>query len=413
MIPKKILVISANVSHPQSDGGKRRIYNFLYNLKKLGYEIHFLYDNQDLFGQKANIKSMRRIWDKVYVLGFNVHIIINYFDSLVGKIGLSIKYMSPTLYKRIKKIIGKNTNQSKINRDVKIDNLYNPILDKYIKKVSKQNTYDAVLVEYIFQSKALENFDNSVLKVIDTHDAWSSEHAVELKKHFDNKTFKIEIKNFYSVEDEKKCLNRADIIIAIQDEEKKYFSKLTKKKIVTIGHIVNLCKPIKRTLGRKNILFVGFANSENKYGINFFIKDVFPKIKLEFPKAKFLIVGSVCNFIEAESGVVKLGYVKNISEAYSLADVVICPIFFGCGLKIKAVEALSFCKPLVITSFASKGLWKSRNKAFLIANSAEKFAECIIKIFKHENIFENLSENAYDFIKNYNDIHIKRLKKLF
>ena len=82
-----------------------------------------------------------------------------------------------------------------------------------------------------------------------------------------------------SLEKRLKGLNRADIIIAIQDKEKNFFSTLTTKKVITVGHNVIVKKLDKKKDSQKIILFIGSENSINKNAINNFLTHIFPIVK--------------------------------------------------------------------------------------------------------------------------------------
>ncbi len=405
MKPKKILVISDIPSHPQSAGNRARIYSFLSCLKRLGHEVHFVYENKEMARtepEKPDIKAMKKAWDRVYTIPLNSYVIYHFFDKQIGRFGIFLKKTCPKIYE----ILKKSERKFKIKRPPSVDDLYNPALDRFVKKLSKRGEFDIVLAQYVFQSKALTHFDDRVLKIIDTHDALTNEEAIK-----SNEFFKGYI--IYPREEEVKALNRADIIIAIQDKEKEFFSRLTKKKVVTIGHIIKPYKPIKRKSHRKNIFFIGFSHPTNKYGMDFFIKEAFPKIQSKYPGAKLIIAGKISNFAPNQKEIIKLGRVKNIEKAYSLADIVISPLFFGTGLKIKNIEALAHCKPLITTNFGAIGLEKAKNKAFLIANTSEQFIKQIERLFKSKKLYEKLSKKACNFIKQYNKENLEVLKRVF
>jgi len=158
---------------------------------------------------------------------------------------------------------------------------------------------------------------------------------------------------------------------------------------------------------------VGFINRGNIQVINFFTKRVFPKIRKKFPDSKFIVAGEICKLTPDQEGIIKLGKVKNLEKAYDLADVIICPIFAGTGLKIKNTEALACSIPLVTSNFGIKGLEKGKNKAFLVANTADEFIKQINKLFTDKKLYEKISENAHKFIKEYNKKNIKTLKEIF
>ena len=111
-------------------------------------------------------------------------------------------------------------------------------------------------------------------------------------------------------------------------------------------------------------------------------------------------------------GCLKLGQVEALEEAYALSDVIINPVYFGTGLKIKSIEALGYAKPLVTTPIGAEGLEAGANEAFLIADTADEFAQSIIEVFSDDQLREDLSNNAYDFAKQWNQICLEALMTL-
>ena len=402
---KKILVISDVPSHPQSAGNRTRIHAFLTALKNMGHEIHFLYENREISRttpQKPDIKAMKKTWDKVYVISpLNKYTITYFIDKNLGKMGALLKKSSKKIYTVLKR----GERKFRIEKPQEIDEKYNPAINKILDRLSKQK-FDAVISEYVYNSKALRYFPEA-LRVIDTHDSLTSKIAIDSNKEFPY--FSV-----YSKKEEAKTLNRADVIIAIQEEEAKFFKTLVdkNKKVITIGHLTELKKQI-RPNNRKNIFFIGFINHANDYGMKFFIKEVFPKIREKHLNSKLIIVGDICKILPSGKNIIKLGKVKDIEKAYSLADIVICPLLFGTGLKIKNIEALAHGKPLITTDIGIKGIEKGKNKAFLIADTAKEFSEAIEKIFSDKKLYKNLSRNAHKFMKEYNQKNIKILKSIF
>ncbi len=153
----------------------------------------------------------------------------------------------------------------------------------------------------------------------------------------------------------------------------------------------------------KKILFIGSRNPINVYGLDYFIKDVFPQIKLQFDDAQLILAGDICDVVESFDGCIKLGRVEDLKDAYELADLVINPILFGTGLKIKNIEALGYSKPFVTTTVGAEGIENGAvDRAFLMADSPEEFVSHITKIFSDIELYKKLSKNAYNFAKEWN-----------
>jgi hypothetical protein len=207
-------------------------------------------------------------------------------------------------------------------------------------------------------------------------------------------------------------LNRADIIIAIQQREADIFKKrLNYKKIATVGHIIPLQEPKVRNF-RNRILFIGSLNKANTYSINYLIKDIFPLVKSKFQNAQLIVVGSICDRVANFNDCLKLGQVDNLKDVYDMADVIINPIRAGSGLKIKNIEALGYAKPLITTAIGAQGLEEGAGRAFLVAESPEDFTDCITKVFTDDLFYENLSRNAYNFAHEWNQNCLNALKEV-
>jgi glycosyltransferase involved in cell wall biosynthesis len=402
---KKLLIITYTPTHPLYSGNRRRTYNLLNNFRKLGYEIHFLYESREIcprISQKPDIKAMKKEWDRFYYVPLSMYGIKRYIDRQIGKIGILLKKIAPGLFK----ILKKTEANIKGGKPLNIDTLYNPKLEYFIKKTLSQTSFDIVISNKVFPSKALELFDKDTIKVIDTHDALTTKKAYEVAKY--------EPRPIFTNQEEAKVLNRADAIIAIQEEEAKFFKSIIEKdkKVVTIGHIQELKPPLKRNSNRKNIFFIGFINEANKLGVNTFIKKSLPTIRQKFPDARLILAGRICDCIPNQPGIIKIGKIKNIEKAYLLADVVISPMFIGTGLKIKNAEALAFSKPVVTTTIGMKGLEKGENKAFLTADTPEQFSEQIKKLFTDKKLYEKISKGANKFMKDYNKKNLQSIKKI-
>ena len=93
------------------------------------------------------------------------------------------------------------------------------------------------------------------------------------------------------------------------------------------------------------------------------------------------------------------------------ASVVINPLQFGTGLKIKSIEALAMKRPLVTTPNGATGLEEWADRAFLCARTHDEFAEAIIQIFKSNELRSKLKKETEMFNLIYNQNAIEPLIK--
>ena len=389
---KKILLISPVPSHPQNAGNRSRIYNLSLHLKKLGHEVHFLYITQE----DGNLEAMRLFWeDKFHLFPYT---------SPPTRQKQRPKQLGEKISRKIKALLGKDPLFTYL-----IDDWYDENLNDFATKLQQKIHFDVVIVMYVFWSKILEYFDNNVLKIIDQNDKFANRYKLYQKNgHYPQ---------WYSTteREELKGLRRADAIISIQERDKEEFSRKLKDKIViTVGQIVWLHNAQEQPWRkyRKNLLFLASKNPINVKGINYFLESILPEIKKEIPDVKLLLVGNICDEIEDYEGCLKLGEVESIEEVYNNADIVINPMQFGTGLKIKSIEALGFSKPLVTTSEGAKGIEDGRDKSFLVADNPGKFAQYIIQLLSDDELYKKTSINAYNFAQQWNQENLRELVNL-
>jgi glycosyltransferase involved in cell wall biosynthesis len=377
---KRILVISPIPTHPMIAGNRARIERLLVNLKEMGHEVHFLYVNTE--PEKADRAHMCSVWgENFYFFPYR------YPRRTLGRYLSRFRFLFEKGFLSI----------------LPVDYQYDSSLDEFLYTLSAKKKFDVVLVEYIFWTRALECFGNNVLKILDTHDVFTRRHLLYQQAG--------QSYGWYctTANEEAKGLNRADVVIAIQEKEREYFSTLTNKKIITVRHIAQLHKvPGVRSVEKK-ILFVGSNSGANLHGMKDFIHDVLPRIRLILPDLQLLIAGKICDALEDAEGYIRLGEVKDLTPLYEKAGVVINPIQFSTGLSIKTIEALGHGKPVVTTSSGSKGLEEGAGRAFLVADTPEEFSRSVVNILTDPDLSSGLSRNAREFVGKWNRESLKEL----
>lgn len=386
---KKVLIISPVHTHPTYAGNSERIYRFMLALSEIGCQVYFLHlPFSQLFG-KYDESAMKKIWGEEGYLSFPYT-----YPRNLSDIGLR------AVFNRFIRKLASVLNLS-YRPIFLIDEWYDNKLNPFLQKLIQQEKFDAVIAEYIFFSKALENFPESTLKIIDTHDVFTDRQKLSPSFFYTNSF------------NEKKGLNRADKIIAIQDQERRFFEEKLglKGKVCTISHFVELDNLYDLTV-KNRIGFFGSANQFNLKGFNFFVENVFPQIKQQIPDAVLVIGGRMCDRIEDNENYEKLGEIEDKKEFYQQISIVINPMLFGTGIKIKTVEALGYGMPLVTTSAGAEGVEKKANTAFLLANKEEEFAEKVIMLLCSQDSRHSLSQKAFQFAQQLNTQNLSNLRHL-
>jgi glycosyltransferase involved in cell wall biosynthesis len=357
------------------------------NLRDLGHEVWFL----GLGLNHGEGDLIRKEW------GDCVHIIPP----------VRIRAAKPRTYALRRLLFGRFVSRDLYNPDV--DFWYWPHWDGQIKAFAAKHEFDVVIAEYVFFSKALLNFGEDVMKVIDTHDVFTDRQKKHKERNI-KRCFK-----YLSRTEEAKGLARADRILAIQKHEAAFFRQMTggSKPVITVGTTINLSPLAPPSSGPPTMLFLATDYSVNIDGLNHFIEHCLPLIRAAVPNAKLLVAGSICRVLKMESPAIdKLGEVKELREAYERAHVVINPVLVGTGLKTKTVEALGFGKPLVTTACGAEGLEEAAGSAFLLGENPEAFADGVIRLLTDDTEAQRIAASAFDFARKWNRDQTEALKEL-
>lgn len=461
---KKILVVSPVPSHPQNSGNRIRIFNMLKILQSLGYFIEFLYVDRERNSKhvvkKVNTSEMMNEWNSFLYFSVASNKNLSYFrkyqfrfqsfltyliekaDEQIGELGWKLYKISPSLYKQIRKLFLGNKQsllspQSLINpnytpipptikydqsrddknnlgrvnhsgrlREYYLDEWYPQKLDNFLSQLTSKKQYHAVICEYVYLSKSLLHFNNRTIKIIDTHDCFANRNDRLAKYNLRNPFFST------TPDEEGRGLNRADVVIAIQDEERQIFEKECKQPVATVGHSVKIISnPTISPVG-KNILYVGSGNEGNRQAVDFFVTEIWPHIIKKDTQVQFTLAGAICKFHDKIPNCKLLGEVNSLEDIYQNSDVVINPAIIGTGLKIKTIEALGYGKPMVCTSHAAIGI-DIEKSGLVIADEPEDIVTKIIDLLNNFEERKKLSNKGLNYARGYNKNIIRSLELIF
>jgi GT2 family glycosyltransferase/glycosyltransferase involved in cell wall biosynthesis len=155
---------------------------------------------------------------------------------------------------------------------------------------------------------------------------------------------------------------------------------------------------------RKDIVFIGgFGHLPNQDAVLYYIKEIWPLISIQLPGVKCKIVGSEMpkEFSTLASDTVILrGYVENLHDILDDCRLSVAPLRYGAGIKGKIVSSLSFGVPCVATSIAAEGMGLEDGKNILVADTAEQFAELVVRAYTDKKLWYKLSDNGLTTVEN-------------
>lgn len=383
----RVLIVADIYTHPHNMGNLQGLYRECCQMKKMGWEIDFLYWGNRLL---PDFEAMQDFFGEEHI----------YF----------VNTSSPELKHQLRAFLRQRLDAHGITKYISVpydvdERYYREIEDK-VTYLDKKKEYDVVWLEYYLQSKIFPGLRKEIVKVIHTHDRFGSRNKIYQKVG--------RVPEFYYLtqKGERAALSRADIVIAVQDDEKEYFNALlkgTNTKSVTIGNLVEMKdSPYVKD---KTVGFFGAVNDTNEFAVKWFIQSILPLVREKEPETCFIIAGGICKKVSDSDDYVKLGFVETLEEFYDKVKIVVGPLKNGTGLNIKNIEALSYKKPVVTTSVGAKGL-NGAEKALQICDDEETFADAVICLLNDEEACKEMSRYAEEFIKGYIDRNVCTIKEI-
>lgn len=144
--------------------------------------------------------------------------------------------------------------------------------------------------------------------------------------------------------------------------------------------------------------FIGpFDYFPNRDGIHWFVKQCWPKIKLQVPDARLRLVGPGSNgrLKPQAPDVDGLGWLPSLSEEIGTWSLMIVPIRVGGGTRVKIAYGFSQECPIVSTSLGAYGYSVRNGYELYLADSAEAFADACITVIREPEKAANMAERAW------------------
>lgn len=177
-------------------------------------------------------------------------------------------------------------------------------------------------------------------------------------------------------------LSRADAVIAIQEAERQFVRQFVPTARAILAPMPATLVDAPQPGADGHFLFVGSSTAPNVVGLQWFIAEVWPLVRRRMPEAILTVAGTVGRAFYAQDveGIRFLGMVDDLAPLYREAGVVISPLTFGSGLKIKLVEGLAKGKAMVVTGVTLQGVEDLCMGALVRADDAGEFAQAMTRL---------------------------------
>jgi glycosyltransferase involved in cell wall biosynthesis len=148
----------------------------------------------------------------------------------------------------------------------------------------------------------------------------------------------------------------------------------------------------------KVVFVANFAYQPNVDAALYLGEAIWPLVTRRVPKAQLLLVGNApppgVQALAMEFPTVKVtGRVPDVTPYLDLADVVLCPLRIGGGIKVKVLEALCRSKAIVTTTVGAQGI-SFPERSMRVVDAPSSFAQATIELLRREDLRHDLEDRA-------------------
>ena len=192
---------------------------------------------------------------------------------------------------------------------------------------------------------------------------------------------------------ERREVRRFHLIIAVSDHDRRQMLEMGASEITVVPTGVDTQKyqvspPAMATPPR--IVFTGSMDWEpNIDAVNYFCREILPRVRKELPGALFQIVGRkppanvkrlACDYVQVT------GTVPSVSDYLREATVVVVPLRAGAGTRLKIFEAMAMGKAVISTSIGAEGLDVHNGSDIILADEPAAFANAIVRLTRDSGL---------------------------
>lgn len=385
----KLLFIAPFPLDPPSAGNRARVANFIAALTAAGHEVHFAHMQTSEFDGEAMKRRLGN--DRVHFFPFS---------------------HQPPIEPRANRLARRLAQRLGLERAFmwRLDSWYSDAYTEMLSSLQQKEQFDAVVVAYVFMTRAFEAFPAPCLRVLDTHDIMGLRHRRYLDVGMRPQWFST------SLEDEMTALRRADVVLAIQEEEARTFQQRlgtgSTTKVLTVGHLVEL-PPLRPPSQRKAAVFLGSHNPTNVHALNCFLERVHPLIRAEIPDFELLVGGGVAALVPDRPGLVKLGFIDDIGDLFASGMLFVNPVLMGTGMAIKLLDAMAHGLPCVSTRTGARGLHQSAKGVDVIDDDDPRaFADSVLALLRSPRLREERGRAARASVELWNGSQLQGLSEM-
>ena len=280
-----------------------------------------------------------------------------------------------------------------------------PAMRELVSRVLRQHVFDALVVSTEMMSAYTDAASAGIPRVLEEHNSmtrWARERYDEQTNPFQRarRWMSWRKQRWYTT---RTFLRYALVTMVSEADRQTTFDTVgvdrLRVEVVPNGvdcryNCLGLAKPQPATLVYNGAL----TYSANYNAMQWFLTEVYPRIKTATPEVSLMITGSTKDVdlagLALDPSVRLIGYVDDIRQPVAEAAICVVPIRQGGGTRLKVLEAMALGTPVVATAKGAEGLDLVDGEHLLLADTPATFADAVLRVMRDRDLRERLRHNA-------------------
>lgn len=208
---------------------------------------------------------------------------------------------------------------------------------------------------------------------------------------------------------ERRAARRSDLCICVSDYDRDYYLARGARRVLVVGNGADddlFELPVTPAPTQRVLFFGTYSWEANASGLVRFVREVWPRVVSVVPSAELRVAGSgplerIRDAARETVRVQVLGFVEDLVAELRAARVVVAPIWFGGGTRIKVIEAIAAGRPVVGTSIGVERIGFEHDRHGLIADDPASMADATVRMLLDDRAAARMARNARELAHAY------------
>jgi glycosyltransferase involved in cell wall biosynthesis len=218
---------------------------------------------------------------------------------------------------------------------------------------------------------------------------------------------------------ERNALQSVDAVIASSVEDAQRFEEIAGVSAHVVPAVLETsrrARPARAPRATPRFCWVGNLRwLPNVAGLDWFCREVWPRIRARLPGATFEIAGAGAPADAApptvpdswnQPGVQTVGALEDLEPLCERSVAMLAPVVGGSATRTKLLEGFSAGLPVVTTSDGASGLSVKNGRELLIASAPDAFADHVVRLASDEPLRERLAAAGHAYLERRHSLEV-------